>query len=176
MLTESKSNTLDAWYSILPNFLIVGADFVKHFNLLINSALLQTPFPFKNYSIRPIGIFSRKLTDTEKRYNIYDREVLAIYSAIKYFRHHQEAYWSRPQTVNPCFHPEVYQRLRVTIPTTRIILPVHIVHVKGDENTVAVALSRINAVLYLQHSILPLFYKLNKIIVSYKNFYKATPT
>ena len=31
--------------------------------------------------------FSRKLTTAERKYATYDRELLAIYEAVKYFRH-----------------------------------------------------------------------------------------
>jgi hypothetical protein len=36
---------------------------------------------------RPLGFFSRKLTDTESRYSTFDRELLAAQAAIKHFRH-----------------------------------------------------------------------------------------
>jgi hypothetical protein len=36
---------------------------------------------------RPLGFFSRKLTDTESRYSTFDRELLAARAAIKHFRH-----------------------------------------------------------------------------------------
>ncbi len=36
---------------------------------------------------RPLGFFSRKLTDTESRYYTFDRELLAAHAAIKHFRH-----------------------------------------------------------------------------------------
>jgi hypothetical protein len=36
---------------------------------------------------RPLGFFSRKLTDTEPRYSTFDRELLAAHAAIKHFRH-----------------------------------------------------------------------------------------
>lgn len=39
-----------------------------------------------NNSWQPLGFFSRKLTSTERKYSAYDRELLAIYAAIKYFR------------------------------------------------------------------------------------------
>ena len=35
---------------------------------------------------RPIALFSRKLTSTQSRYCTFDRELLAIYSAIQHFR------------------------------------------------------------------------------------------
>lgn len=36
---------------------------------------------------RPLAFFSRKLSTTEQNYSTYDRELLAIYSAVKHFRH-----------------------------------------------------------------------------------------
>jgi hypothetical protein len=36
---------------------------------------------------RPLGFFSRKLTDTESRYSTFDRELLAARAAIKHFCH-----------------------------------------------------------------------------------------
>ncbi|KAK0176848.1 hypothetical protein PV328_000950 [Microctonus aethiopoides] len=36
---------------------------------------------------RPLAFFSRKLSPTETRYSNYDRELLAIFSAIKFFQH-----------------------------------------------------------------------------------------
>lgn len=40
-----------------------------------------------NGQVQPLGFFSRKLINAEMRYSCYDRELLAIYSAVKYFRH-----------------------------------------------------------------------------------------
>lgn len=36
---------------------------------------------------QPLGFFSRKLKPAQMRYSAYDRELLAIYTAIKHFRH-----------------------------------------------------------------------------------------
>lgn len=36
---------------------------------------------------QPLAFFSRSLSDTQRRYSAYDRELLAIYAAIKKFRH-----------------------------------------------------------------------------------------
>jgi len=35
---------------------------------------------------KPLAYYSKRLTETQKQYSIYDRELLAMYSAIKYFR------------------------------------------------------------------------------------------
>ncbi|GBM94414.1 Retrovirus-related Pol polyprotein from transposon 297 [Araneus ventricosus] len=39
---------------------------------------------------QPLAFFSRKLTLAESRYSTYDRELLAVYSSIKHFRHFLE--------------------------------------------------------------------------------------
>ena len=39
----------------------------------------------------PLSYFSRKLSPTQQRYSTFDRELLAVYSAIHHFRHFLEA-------------------------------------------------------------------------------------
>jgi cleavage and polyadenylation specificity factor subunit 1 len=34
-----------------------------------------------------LAFFSRKLSPAQQKYSAYDREILAIYKAVKYFRH-----------------------------------------------------------------------------------------
>ncbi|GFW21671.1 transposon Ty3-I Gag-Pol polyprotein [Trichonephila clavipes] len=41
--------------------------------------------------LQPLAFFSRKLTSSKKSYSAYDRELLAIYSAIRHFRYMLEA-------------------------------------------------------------------------------------
>ena len=36
---------------------------------------------------RPLGFFSRKLSETESRYSTFDRELLAVFAAITHFNH-----------------------------------------------------------------------------------------
>ncbi len=36
---------------------------------------------------QPLGFYSERLTETQTRYNTYDRELLAAYKAVKYFQH-----------------------------------------------------------------------------------------
>jgi hypothetical protein len=40
-----------------------------------------------NGILQPLSFFSRKLIPTQAKYSAYDRELLAIYSAIKHFRY-----------------------------------------------------------------------------------------
>lgn len=39
---------------------------------------------------QPLGFYSEKFNDAQKKYSTFDRELTAIYMAIKYFRHHLE--------------------------------------------------------------------------------------
>jgi cleavage and polyadenylation specificity factor subunit 1 len=38
-----------------------------------------------------LAFFSRKLSPAQQKYSAYDRELLAIYKAVRYFRHMLEA-------------------------------------------------------------------------------------
>jgi hypothetical protein len=40
-----------------------------------------------NNDWQPLAFFSRKLTPAQTKYSAYDRELYAVYAAIKYFRH-----------------------------------------------------------------------------------------
>ena len=44
-----------------------------------------------NGSWVPLAFFSRKSSDSERKYSAFDRELLASYSAIKHFRHFLES-------------------------------------------------------------------------------------
>ena len=46
---------------------------------------------FLNGKWCPLSYFSRKLTPTKRRYSTFDRELLAVYCAIRHFRHFLEA-------------------------------------------------------------------------------------
>ena len=43
-----------------------------------------------NNNIQPLGFFSKKLQQAERNYSTFDRELLAIYTAVRHFRHHLE--------------------------------------------------------------------------------------
>ena len=83
------------------------AAFVKCREVLADATLLAHPSHYAELSIavdasstavgavlqqkineawQPLGFFSKKLTDTQRNYSVYDRELLAAYSAIKHFR------------------------------------------------------------------------------------------
>lgn len=44
----------------------------------------------QNSTWRPIAFFSKALNDTQRRYSVYDRELLAMYTAVKHFRRYIE--------------------------------------------------------------------------------------
>lgn len=113
-------------------------------------ATLEQQQPDK--SRRPLGFFSRKLSPTEQRYSTYDRELLAIYSAIQFFKHQLEA---RHFVVRTDHKPLIYaftQRPDKASPRQFRHLDfisqftTQIVYLPGTENVVADAFSRIDQI------------------------------
>ncbi|GFO45008.1 hypothetical protein PoB_007151300 [Plakobranchus ocellatus] len=91
---------------------------------------------------------SRKLSDAEKKYSAFDRELLASYSAVKHFRHFLEG---RPFTLYTDHKPLTFALSSETDRSprqTRYLafiaeFTTDIRHIKGKFNVVADALSRI---------------------------------
>lgn len=97
----------------------------------------------------PLSFFSQKLTNAQKNYSTYDRELLAIYKALKYFRHFVEG---RQCTVATDHKPLIYvfnQKSDRASPRQLRQLDyiaqftTHIIHLPGVKNTVADALSQL---------------------------------
>lgn len=97
----------------------------------------------------PLAFFSRKLSPSQIKYSPYDRELLAIYEAIKYFRHMLEArhfiVYTDHKPISFAFHerknnctPRQYRHLDFISQFTTDIR-----HISGKDNVVADALSRI---------------------------------
>lgn len=101
---------------------------------------------------QPLAFFSRKLSPTQCKYSPYDRELLAIYEAIKYFRHMVEArvftiytdhkpicfaFQSRKDTCSP----RQFRHLDFISQFTTDIR-----HISGKDNVVADPLSRIEEI------------------------------
>lgn len=103
----------------------------------------------ENNSWKPIGYFSKALTETQQNYATYDRELLAIYLAIKHFRNLIEG---RPlilytdhkaltyafKSVNTDDSPRRIRHLAFISEFSTDIR-----HVTGEENIVADTLSRV---------------------------------
>lgn len=56
------------------------------FNFAMGAVLEQ----FQEGQWKPLGFFSRKSSEAQRRYSTYDRELLAIFASLKFFRHQVE--------------------------------------------------------------------------------------
>lgn len=105
-----------------------------------------------NDKLEPLGFFSKKLSNAETKYSTYDRELLAIYRAIKHFKYMLEARHFTVFTDHKplCFafqqssekaSPRQFRHLDFIGQYTTDIQ-----HVKGVDNVVPDFLSRIYAI------------------------------
>lgn len=148
-------------------------EFQKSKELIANAVLLAHPKPDEklalhvdasdfaiggalsqvvNGNLQPLAFFSRKLSPAERNYSAYDRELLAAYASIKHFRHMLEARdfclytdqkpltYAFKQRSEKCSPRQCRQLDFISQFTTEIK------HIKGSENIVADALSRIEAI------------------------------
>ena len=101
---------------------------------------------------QPLGFFSKKLNPAQRNYSTYDRELLAVYEAIKFFRHMVEG---RNFSIRTDHKPLVYafhQKSSKASPRQLRHLDfigqfsTEITHVTGDQNLVADSLSRIDEI------------------------------
>ncbi|GFT72366.1 transposon Tf2-11 polyprotein [Trichonephila clavipes] len=82
--------------------------------------------------LQPLAFFPRKLTSSEKSYSAYDRELLAIYSAIRHFR----------QKSDKCSPRQIHQLDFISQFITNIV------HIPGSDNIAADVLSRVSAITF----------------------------
>lgn len=103
-------------------------------------------------SWQPLAFFSRKLSAAQVKYSPYDRELLAIYESIKYFRHMLEArdftVYTDHKPLTFAFHtrkencsPRQFRHLDLIAQFTTDIR-----HISGKDNVVADTLSRIEEI------------------------------
>ncbi|GFX12472.1 retrovirus-related Pol polyprotein from transposon opus [Trichonephila clavipes] len=104
--------------------------------------------------LQPLASFSRKLTSSEKSYSAYDRELLAIYSAIRHFRYmleardftvftdHKPLTYAFRQKSNKCSPRQIRQLDFISQFTTNIV------HIPGSDNIAADVLSRVSAITF----------------------------
>ncbi|GFX02923.1 hypothetical protein TNCV_4439051 [Trichonephila clavipes] len=104
--------------------------------------------------LQPLAFFSRKLTSSEKSYSAYDRELLAIYSAIRHFRYMREARdftvftdhkpltYAFRQKSDKCSPRQIRQLDFISQFTTNIV------HIPGSDNIAADVLSRVSAITF----------------------------
>lgn len=114
----------------------------------IGAALQQS----RSGQLEPIAFFSRRLSDTERRYSTYNRELLGVFAAVKHFRNLLEgrnfeiftdhrpltyAFLQKPDKASP------RQRRRLDFISQ---FTTSIQYVQGDDNVPADALSRIGEI------------------------------
>lgn len=100
----------------------------------------------------PLSFFSRKLTPTQKKYSTYDRELLAVYSVVKHYRHmlegrhfiiftdHKPLTYAFKQTPEKA-SPRQFRQLDFISQFSTDIR-----HISGQANIVADTLSRISTI------------------------------
>ncbi|CAK1581431.1 unnamed protein product [Parnassius mnemosyne] len=93
---------------------------------LAMGAVLQQ---FKDGFWQPLAFFSRKLSPSQMKYSPYDRELLAIYESIKYFRHMLEARhfvaYTDHKPLSYAFHDRKVNCSLSSVPLPRLHLAVH---------------------------------------------------
>lgn len=119
-------------------------------NFAVGAALQQRTEKQRKW--KPLGFFSRKFNNAQKNYSTYDRELTAIYEAIKYFRGQVEG---REVTIYTDHKPLCFaftKKADNDSPRQRRQLDfiaqftTKIVYTPGKENQVADALSRIEEI------------------------------
>ena len=99
-------------------------------------------------NLQPLGFFSRRLQDSETRYSVFDRELLAAYSAVKHFRFILEV---KPFDLLTDHKPLAQALHRKGDPLSSrqqrqlsyiAEFPVTIKYIKGSDNDIADCLSR----------------------------------
>lgn len=106
-----------------------------------------------NGAWQPLGYFSKRLSTTEEKYSTYDRELLAVYQAIKYFKvmvegrqliiftDHKPLTYAFAKIGN---NNELPRRIRQLIYISEFTSDIR--HIEGDKNVVADALSRVETI------------------------------
>jgi cleavage and polyadenylation specificity factor subunit 1 len=100
----------------------------------------------------PLAFFSRKLNPVQHKYNAYDRELLAIYQAVKHFHHMLEArhftIFTDHKPITYAFQQkrEKYSPLQFNHFDFVSQFTTDIRHISGRDNVVADTLSRVKSV------------------------------
>ena len=105
----------------------------------------------------PIAFFSRKLSETEKKYSAFDRELLAAYNAIKHFHHFLEGHLFTLYTDHRPLTTALTSKSDRSPHQTRQLsyiaeFTTDIRHIKGQFNVVADTLSIINTISFEQNA------------------------
>lgn len=101
--------------------------------------------------VQPLAFYSKRLTDTQKRYSAYDRELLAIYQAVKHF---QTSVEGRDFTIFTDHRPLTFMFNKNDKASPRQLRHIDYIgqftndirHVSGTDNVVADMLSRVDEI------------------------------
>ena len=97
---------------------------------------------------RPIAFFSAKFSPVQRRYSTFSRELLAMYLAVKHFRHLLEGRFftiftdHKPLTSALCVNSDKYTAREIRYLDYLSQFTTDIRHIKGTDNSVADTLSR----------------------------------
>lgn len=106
----------------------------------------------ENDEWKPLGFFSRKLEKSQLKYSVYDRELLAIYKSIKFFKHLLEGQDITIRTDHKPLTQAFHQKSDKATPRQLRHLDyigqftTKIVHITGQNNQIADTLSRIEQI------------------------------
>ena len=101
---------------------------------------------------QPLAFFSKKLSETEQNYSAYDRELLAAYASIKFFRHLLEGrnftLYTDHKPITKAFDQQLDKATPRQIRYLEYIsqFTTDIQHISGKDNVVADCLSRVEAI------------------------------
>lgn len=101
---------------------------------------------------QPLGFYTSKLSKTERNYSTYDRELLSIFKAIKFFKHLVEGRYLIIYTDHRPLSFALSQRSDKASPRQQRQLQyisqftTNIIHVPGKDHIVADAMSRIDTI------------------------------
>ena len=154
-LKKAISNiaTINHYHPDAPLALITDAS-----NVAVGAVLQQ----YSNKEWRPLAFFSKRLVPTESRYSTFGRELLAVYLAIRHFRHmlegrqftvftdHKSLVYAL-HAVSDRYSPRESRHLDYVAQFTTDIR-----HLSGTLNPVADALSRVTAIFDPSHPMINL--------------------
>ena len=114
-------------------------------NIAIGAVLEQVI----NNTSQPIAYFSKKLSPAQTKYSTFDRELLAVYEAIKYFRHYLEGYQFTIFTDHKPLTTSLFTKSDKSPRQERYLnyiaqFSIDIKFIKGNSNVVADTLSRLD--------------------------------
>jgi cleavage and polyadenylation specificity factor subunit 1 len=105
-----------------------------------------------NNAWQPLAFFSKKINPSQQKYSAYDRELLAVYEAVKHFRHMLEArhftIFTDHKPLTFAFQQKRDKRSSRQFDHLDFIaqFTTDIRHISGQKNVVADALSRVESV------------------------------